>query len=268
MNILCTLDPQLGRWWQIDPEVETFMDLTPYNQNLNNPILYSDPNGDCPTCPGGDDVYAKGAIVQNKQGAWQYLGEGKWKDLSSNPSVNTTNNKTGYYYDKSDQRVRNALLSLGSGNIITATVLKSEKEGNFQPLTAHNYLKQVDERSARMMMFVATAWPAAPSVSSPSIKPFNYQKQYNHVTSRLNLRGLTLADIEEAKTNYLWKSEIKYDNLGRPSYQVVGEKITVAINPQTGKHITAWRTGTKERNKYMKLKSQNNNSTNNSTNGN
>jgi RHS repeat-associated protein len=45
------LDPQLGRWWQIDPIVEGFESLTPYNSNMNNPIRYDDPDGDCPTCP-------------------------------------------------------------------------------------------------------------------------------------------------------------------------------------------------------------------------
>ena len=52
-----TLDPQLGRWWQIDPEVEQFEAWSPYNSNLDNPILNSDPDGDicipCLTALGG-----------------------------------------------------------------------------------------------------------------------------------------------------------------------------------------------------------------------
>jgi hypothetical protein len=38
-----TLDPQLGRWWQVDPEVERLESFTPYNSNFNNPIRYDDP---------------------------------------------------------------------------------------------------------------------------------------------------------------------------------------------------------------------------------
>jgi RHS repeat-associated protein len=43
-----TYDPAVGRWWQIDPEVDQFYSWTPYNNNLNNPIRYSDPDGDIP----------------------------------------------------------------------------------------------------------------------------------------------------------------------------------------------------------------------------
>ncbi len=43
-----TLDAQTGRWWQIDPMAEKFYVWSPYNSNLNNPIRYNDPKGDCP----------------------------------------------------------------------------------------------------------------------------------------------------------------------------------------------------------------------------
>ncbi len=53
-----TLDPQLGRWWQLDPEVEQFEAWSAYNSNLDNPIRYADPEGDCPWCVVAGVVWA------------------------------------------------------------------------------------------------------------------------------------------------------------------------------------------------------------------
>lgn len=39
-------DPRLGRWLSIDPEVGSFVDLSPYSSMANSPIIIIDPNGD------------------------------------------------------------------------------------------------------------------------------------------------------------------------------------------------------------------------------
>ena len=60
------LDPQIGRWWQIDPVftdgvdpdddetmsiIEGMKAQSPYASMDNNPVRHNDPNGNCATCP-------------------------------------------------------------------------------------------------------------------------------------------------------------------------------------------------------------------------
>jgi len=56
------LDPQTGKWWQIDPESENERgSLSPYSSMSDDPILRSDPMGD------EDELCCKGIIEKIKQ---------------------------------------------------------------------------------------------------------------------------------------------------------------------------------------------------------
>ena len=45
-----TLDSELGRWWSVDPQATHAMDMNPYNSMYGSPMVFNDPNGDCPMC--------------------------------------------------------------------------------------------------------------------------------------------------------------------------------------------------------------------------
>ncbi|MEM6321500.1 MAG: 3-coathanger stack domain-containing protein, partial [Bacteroidota bacterium] len=109
-----TLDPELGRWWGVDPQAAHAMGLTPYNSMYNSPLVFNDPNGDCPVCVvaavaavvnGGINV-ANQALKGNVNNFWQgleYFGVGAAAGATTvfNPwagrAINSVGNKVVQY---------------------------------------------------------------------------------------------------------------------------------------------------------------------------
>ncbi|RAJ08775.1 RHS repeat-associated protein [Chitinophaga skermanii] len=87
-------DSRIGRRWNVDPVV--FSDLSPYSVFDNKPIILNDPNGDCPTCKGGNETYVIGTKVGNKDGKWEYLGDHRWKTIELNLGNSTPDFKEYY----------------------------------------------------------------------------------------------------------------------------------------------------------------------------
>ncbi|ARN84933.1 hypothetical protein GQ61_06140 [Candidatus Nucleicultrix amoebiphila FS5] len=63
--------------------------------------------------------------------------------------------------------------------------------------------------------------------------------------SRKVERGVRSVDELQALKNPLKVNDIVVDKLGRKSQKFIGEKATVAINPDTGKIISVYPTSTK-----------------------
>ena len=68
------------------------------------------------------------------------------------------------------------------------------------------------------------------------------KKCSSHVLEQLSVRNVTVGRLVDALQNPLHISKIQTDRLGRQSFQVVGEKATMVICPQTGKVLSAWPT--------------------------
>lgn len=75
-----------------------------------------------------------------------------------------------------------------------------------------------------------------------------------HVIDRIRERGVAAEDVIDGLTNPLDISKIKYDELGRPSKQYIGEKATVAVNPENNNIVTAWPTSIKRAQKLKERK--------------
>lgn len=67
------LDPQTGRWCQIDPETENQEMWSPYASMKDDPVKYKDPKGDLPCCGTSAEILSK---TQNISGAIELIGGG------------------------------------------------------------------------------------------------------------------------------------------------------------------------------------------------
>jgi RHS repeat-associated protein len=75
------LDPQLGRWWQVDPKSdEAYESVSPYGAFNDDPARYNDPNGDageeataCCAVHGAWNIFKK---TQELAGATELVGGG------------------------------------------------------------------------------------------------------------------------------------------------------------------------------------------------
>ncbi|SHL80952.1 RHS repeat-associated core domain-containing protein [Chitinophaga jiangningensis] len=54
-------DPQTGRWWQRDPELNSLVSYSPYAANFNDPVNFGDPEGNYPFNLTGPEFWASAA---------------------------------------------------------------------------------------------------------------------------------------------------------------------------------------------------------------
>ncbi len=127
------LDPQTGRWWQIDPETENQEMWSPYTSNNDNPIFFKDPRGNegeaC--CDGlwnaikktAGEVKALASGAANAWGSDQVLGAGN----KSAEEAGFTGDETAFY---------NAGQTTGHGAAVITGTAESIVGGGSEVLTS------------------------------------------------------------------------------------------------------------------------------------
>lgn len=66
-------DPVIARWMVVDPQAARYPSWSPYNYVFNTPLIWTDPDGECPTCWEFTKGYFRGyyrALGSSISGTW------------------------------------------------------------------------------------------------------------------------------------------------------------------------------------------------------
>lgn len=88
------------------------------------------------------------------------------------------------------------------------------------------------------------------NIVGKKVNNFEIKEVSEHIISRTYARNLDFEDIQDTLNNPLDYGKIKTDNQGRKSINIYGKKVTVSINPDTGKLATARPTNKRELKRY------------------
>jgi len=116
-----------------------------------------------------------------------------------------------------------------TGTGIGDTVKQKVSEGIIQRVTAKGY-DEIQVRNA---------------VQDLASYQFDLEKVADHIIERVIDRQVSAGGIDDAIKNPLKTLPVKYDSSGRPSYKVIGETVSVVINPDNGNLVTVHKTGSK-----------------------
>jgi len=220
-----TLDPQTGRWWQIDPKIEQGQEsISPFNSMSDNPILRTDPLGDL------DDDCCK-EVIKDLKSAFKETATSAYEGAVSvartfntyvNPIANLAEVVTGkstesnFTVDKPRSvSGMEAAISLIPGTKLEGAIIKASE--------------------------IAVEKTVIKTATGTEIKGFT-----KHGVERAIERGVSPTAIKDAIKNPLKVGEVVTDKAGRQSQRYVGKTAETVVNPQTGKIISVNPTSTKK----------------------
>lgn len=230
-----TLDPQTGRWWQVDPKIEQGQEsISPYNSMSDNPILRTDPLGDL------DDDCCKEV----------------WSDIKS--AVKETA-ASAYEGAVSVARTFNTYVNPIASIVEVATGKSTESDFTVDKPRSVSGMEAAISLipGAKLEGAIIKAGEAAvekaviKTAAGTEIKGFT-----KHGVERAIERGVKPAAIKDALKNPLKVGEVVTDKAGRQSQRYVGKTGEVVVNPQTGKIISVNPTKTKKAEALIKKVSE------------
>lgn len=145
----------------------------------------------------------------------------------------------------------NAMVDLGSGEGAVKAEPDMEKRGNprhdpetgrFAPKDGLTTIDKSDKSD------IINSKESTKEYDTSALNSSNIELS-KHVLERATERGITQDEIVDAIDNPLSEKPVKWDNLGRSSFQRIGEAATTAINPESKKLTSTWKTHKKLRNK-------------------
>lgn len=112
------------------------------------------------------------------------------------------------------------------------TVLYNPGDGRYQNIHTKQWTASAKDTKKEIRQIYGLKVSNGTTVSSAS----------NHALEQLASRNITADGLRDAMAHPLTVTETQFDKLGRPSFQIIGQKATLTINPQTGKVLTAYPT--------------------------
>ncbi|WP_299223804.1 RHS repeat-associated core domain-containing protein [uncultured Psychroserpens sp.] len=278
-------NPDLGRWSNIDAlsDAKGQIHNSLYAYTMNNPIFFADPDGNCPEgvdCNEVGTVSENNSDSENMQIAVKRKAKSVWNGLKAigsayiNPEqvgsmiVNSFSSAAPYAKALSE----NGISGLGGAIVdgITSDMQQiAHEEGisHYDGAQVWAYEAAFDatamvltegsfstvNTTTKVMTKVADDIVVPSKVvddvsKSKSIKASNGIEVTGFTKHGLDQkmdRGVSSSSMLQAIKEPLQIGPVKFDDLGRPSQRFVGEKGTIAVNPQTGKVVSVNPTSTK-----------------------